>query len=80
MLNVIMNLFAVIINSELVNAVLGLIIDELTVVLLSLLLGLILVISVNSILLLVKNSILSKAIIRIKVKVKSFRGLSSVTS
>jgi hypothetical protein len=72
MLNMIMNLFAVIINSVVVNAVLGLVINGTLVVLLSLLSGLVLMISVNSIVLFVKNSILLKAMIRIKNKVKFF--------
>jgi hypothetical protein len=75
MLNMIMNLFAVIINSVVVNAVLGLVINGTLVVLLSLLSGLVLMISVNSIVLFVKNSILLKAMIRIKNKVKSFEVL-----
>lgn len=64
MLNMIMNLFAVIIISILVNAVLGLIINGILVVLISILLGLVLVISVNSIIWLEKNSIMIKAMMR----------------
>jgi len=75
MLDMIMNLFTVIINSVVVNAVLGLVINGIPVVLLSLLLGLVLMISVNSIVLLVKNSILSKAMIGIKGRVTFFKGL-----
>jgi hypothetical protein len=67
----IMNLFTFIINSVVVNAVLGLVVNEILVVLLSvLLLGLVLMVSVNSIIWFVKNSILSKAMIRIRSKMK----------
>lgn len=75
MLNMIMSLFAVIINSVVVNAVLDLVINGILVVLLSLLSGLVLMISVNSIVLYVKNSKLLKALISISGKVKSFKGL-----
>lgn len=75
MLNMIMSLSAVIINNIVVNAVLGLVVNGILVVLLSLLPGLVLMISVNSIVWFVKNSILLKAMIRIKGKVKFFRVL-----
>lgn len=75
MLNMVMSLFTIIINSVVVNAVLDLVINEILVALPSLLLGLVLIISVNSIVLLVKNSILSKAMIRIESEMKFFREL-----
>ncbi len=64
MLNWIMNIFAIIIISIIVNAGLGLIINGILVVLLSILLGLVLVISINGIIRLEKNSIMIKAMMR----------------
>lgn len=75
MLNMIMSLFTIIVNSVVVNAVLGLVINGILVVLPSLLLGLVLMISVNSIVLSVKNSILIKAMIGINGKVSFLKGL-----
>ncbi len=73
MLEMIMELASYIINSAVVNAVPDLSVAVALVVLLSVLLVLVLTNSVSSILLLVKNSISSKAMVRITDNVKAFR-------
>lgn len=66
MLNLVSDFFTAIVNSVVVNAVLDLVTVGYPVALLGLLLGLVLVLSVDSILCFVKNSIPLKAMIGIK--------------
>lgn len=73
MLGMIMEMYSSIINSLVVNAVPDLVVTMVPVVLLSVLPVLVLTNSVSSILLLVKNSILSKARVRFTDKVNTYR-------
>lgn len=75
--DMIMEFSSIIMNSVNVNAVSGLVVSELLVVLLSMLLVLVLMVSVDSIILAMKNSISSKVMIRFICKQVSFTSLQA---